>query len=255
MSRTLAERSDYDNELATFVIGLSDLTLVIIKGEGNEMQDVLPIAIHVFMRMNKIGEQQACRFVHQNMGAVDVEATSSLEIDAFVKLLDEKTLAAAKDTEQSDQYESFTDVLHYDKVRDNTFVPGLWAGTPPMGKTDIHYSLRMQELKKDILLRIRDVANMKEHPTLQQFSNWLAEIWRAIKYENFVFSFKNVFAIEAYNKLTKIYDEKHWALKNKVRNMIETAETTMPNLAMMEDVLIEERIETMMRKIENELLC
>ena len=253
MSRTMAERSDYDNELATFVIGLSDLTLVIIKGEGNEMQDVLPIAILVFMRMNKVGEQQACRFVHQNMGAVDVEATSSLEIDAFVKLLDEKTLAAATDTDQSGQYESFTDVLHYDKIRDNTFVPGLFAGTPPMGKTDIHYSLKMQELKKDILLRIRDVAKMKEHPTLQQFSKWLAEIWRAIKYENFVFSFKNVFAIEAYNKLTKIYDERHWALKGKVRNMMTTEETTIPNLAMREHVLIEERIETAVRKIENEI--
>ena len=37
MSRSKTESSDYDNELSTFVIGLSDLTLVIIKGEGNEM--------------------------------------------------------------------------------------------------------------------------------------------------------------------------------------------------------------------------
>ena len=252
MSRTLAERSDYDNELATFVIGLSDLTMVIVKGEGNEMQDVLPIAIHVFMRMNKIGEQQACRFVHQNMGAVDVEATSSLEIDDFIKMLDQKTLAAAKNTDQSEQYKTFTDVLHYDKVKDNTFVPGLWAGTPPMGKTDIHYHLKMQELKKDILLRIRDVANMKEHPTLKQFGSWLAEIWRAIKYENFVFSFKNVFAIEAYNKLTKIYNSRHRVLKNRIRGMIENAETTIPNLAMKIDVSIEEEIEAVIRRIEKE---
>ena len=54
MSR-VSKNDDYDNELATFVIGLSDLTLVVIKGEGNEMQDVLPIAIHVFLRMNVLG--------------------------------------------------------------------------------------------------------------------------------------------------------------------------------------------------------
>ena len=42
MSRTKTDDSDYDNELSTFIIGLSDLTLVIIKGEGNEMNDVLP---------------------------------------------------------------------------------------------------------------------------------------------------------------------------------------------------------------------
>ena len=33
MSR-VSKNDDYDNELATFVIGLSDLTLVVIKGEG-----------------------------------------------------------------------------------------------------------------------------------------------------------------------------------------------------------------------------
>ena len=49
MSRVKSASSDYDNELVTFVIGLSDLTLVVIKGEGNEMQDVLPLAIHVFL--------------------------------------------------------------------------------------------------------------------------------------------------------------------------------------------------------------
>ena len=76
MSR-VSKNDDYDNELATFVIGLSDLTLVVIKGEGNEMQDVLPIAIHVFLRMNVLGELQACHFVHQNMGAIDVKKNNA----------------------------------------------------------------------------------------------------------------------------------------------------------------------------------
>ena len=33
MSRTKVDGTDFDNELSTFIIGLSDLTLVIIKGE------------------------------------------------------------------------------------------------------------------------------------------------------------------------------------------------------------------------------
>ena len=94
MSR-VSKNEDYDNELATFVIGLSDLTLVVIKGEGKEMEDVLPIAIHVFLRMNVLGELQACHFVHQNIGAVDAGQKLLPEIDAFVKMLDEKTRIAA----------------------------------------------------------------------------------------------------------------------------------------------------------------
>ena len=56
-----SENSCYDNELSTFIIVLSDLILVIIKGDGNELQDVLPIAIHVFMRTSIVGEYQACQ--------------------------------------------------------------------------------------------------------------------------------------------------------------------------------------------------
>ena len=108
MSR-VSKNDDYDNELATFVIGLSDLTLV-IKGEGNEMQDVLPIAIHVFLRMNVLGELQACHFVHENMGAVDVKKTMPIETDTFVQLLDEKTRAAAQEAKKK-KYQRFADVL------------------------------------------------------------------------------------------------------------------------------------------------
>ena len=90
MSRTKVDDTDYDNELSTFIIGLSDLTLVVIKGEGNEMNDVLPLAIHVFLRMNIVGERQACRFIHQNMGAVDAVTKVATEIDAFVGELNEK---------------------------------------------------------------------------------------------------------------------------------------------------------------------
>ena len=72
MSRTEIDGTDFGNELSTFIIGFYDLTLVIIKGEGNEIHDVLPLAIHGFLHMNIIGGHQSCHFMHQNMGAVDV---------------------------------------------------------------------------------------------------------------------------------------------------------------------------------------
>ena len=150
MSRSKASDTDYDNELSTFIIGLSDLTLVIIKGEGNEMQDVLPLAIHVFLRMNIVGEHQAVHFIHQNMGAVDVMTKVATEIEAFVRDLNAKTLAAAQDAGQCDQYKKFVDVLKYNPAEDNTYVPGLWDGALPMGKTNAEYSKTMQKLRRDI---------------------------------------------------------------------------------------------------------
>ena len=216
MSR-VSKNDDYDNELATFVIGLSDLTLVVIKGEGNEMQDVLPIAIHVFLRMNVLGELQACHFVHQNMGAVDVKKTMPVEIDTFVQLLDEKTRAAAQEAWKK-KYTRFADVLHYDKNKDNTYVSGLWDGSPPMGKTDLEYSNTMQRLKGNILERLENVATKKHCSTLGDFSKWLESIWEAVKYENFVFSFRNVLAVEAYKRLSRILNDKEWKIKRIMRD-------------------------------------
>ena len=221
MSRTKTDDTDYDNELSTFIIGLSDLTLVIIKGEGNEMNDVLPLAIHVFLRMNIVGEQQACRFIHQNMGAVDAMTKIATEIDAFVGELNEKTLAAAKDADQNDRYKKFTDVLHYDPGKDNTYVPGLWTGAPPMGRASSDYSKTLQKLKTEI---IRSIANPvvfkhKKFSTFPQLSDRLAELWKAIKYENFVLSFKNVLAVEAHKKLTKVFSEEQWVLKRGIDDM------------------------------------
>ena len=233
MARTLDDRSKYDNELATFVIALSDLTLVFIKGEGNEMQDVLAIAVHAFMRMYEVGisEQKACRFVHQNMSAVDVKWTSPLEVDTFVKRLDANTLAAAQHTDQSELYTRFTDVIHYDKLRDNTFVPGLTDGTPPMATSNVHYSIKLQELKMAMFFHIKDVLQKKDALTFEEFSISVVQIWRAIKYENFVFNFKNVLAIEAYNTLNKIYLEKKSALKQDIYRSIKNTENKIENVA------------------------
>ena len=230
MSRTKMDGTDYDNELSTFIIGLADLTLVIIKGEGSEMHDVLPLAIHVFLQMNIVGEHQACHFVHQNMGAVDVMSKVATEIDAFVRDLNGKTLAAAKDVDQSDRYSRFMDVLHYDPSTDNTYVPGLWDGTPPMGKTNSHFSRVMAKLKSQIVASVADMQKrLKKMCTFDDFAKRLHELWETIKYENFVLSFKNVLAVEAHRKLSKVFDEEQWNLKREIREIVQREEHVIEN--------------------------
>ncbi len=233
MSRHRGGSSDFDNELSTFIIGLSDLTLVMIKGEGNEMHDVLPLAIHVFMSMNLLGERQSCHFVHQNMGAVDAMTKNATEIDAFVRDLNTNTLAAAKNVGLSDQYKKFTDVLHYDPREDNTYVPGLWDGSLPMAKTNSHYSKTAQRLKYDIIKSIDSMEgrSMKRTSNFSDFSSRLDELWNAIKYENFILSFKNVLAVEAHVKLSKIFDDRQWNAKMEIRHMLQEEENIIKNEA------------------------
>ncbi|KAF4115325.1 hypothetical protein G5714_002814 [Onychostoma macrolepis] len=69
----LAGRStrDHDNELATFVVGLGNITLINIFGENpSEMQDILQIVVQAFLRMKKVRLNPSCVFVHQNVSDI-----------------------------------------------------------------------------------------------------------------------------------------------------------------------------------------
>ena len=229
MSRSKVDGTEYDNELSTFIIGLSDLTLVIIKGEGNEMNDVLPLAIHAFLRMNIVGlgQYQTCHFVHQNMAAADAESKIVTEIEAFVNELNTKTKVAAGEVNRSDKYTKFSDVLQCDPIKDNTFVPVLWYGAPPMAKYSTHFSRTMQILKQKMLnLPALTKAALA---TFTEMSELFKEIWQGIKYETFVLSFRNVLTIEAHGKLTKIFHEAQWALKREVQDLMMQVKNRIEN--------------------------
>ena len=71
----LAGRSTrhHDNELATFVLGFGNLSLINIFGENTaEMQDILQIVVQAFLRMKKVRLNPRCVFVHQNVSDVTV---------------------------------------------------------------------------------------------------------------------------------------------------------------------------------------
>ena len=232
MSKLSKVTTNYDNELASFIIGISDLILVNNKGEGNEMQDVLLLAISVFLRMNIVGEHQSCHFVHQNISAVGVKERLSHEIEEFVNDLDEKTHAAASVADVEDRYKVFSDVLHYDVTTDNTFVPNLWNGTPPMATPNRDYCSTMQYLKRTITKGIcqMNARKQKSFCSVTDFCKRIDELWMAIKHENFVLSFRNVLAVEAYAALKKVWDEEQWKFKRTVRGISSEEETDITNM-------------------------
>ena len=116
------------------------------------------------------------------------------------------------------------------------------------GKTDIEYSTTMQKLKGDILERLETFVKKRPCSTLGDFSKWMESIWEAVKYENFVFSFRNVLTVEAYKGLLRILDDKEWDIKTTMRDNVEKNKRKIRDELM---ALADNENTTVMTKIEN----
>ncbi|KTF79012.1 hypothetical protein cypCar_00044485 [Cyprinus carpio] len=110
----------HDNELATFVVGLGNLTLVNIFGENpSEMQDILQIVVQAFMRMKEVRLTPSCVFVHQNVSDITAGEKNMEGRRRLQEKLDKMTRLAAED-EVCDA-ERFSDVIAFDVQKDVIF--------------------------------------------------------------------------------------------------------------------------------------
>ncbi|XP_048016986.1 interferon-induced very large GTPase 1-like [Megalobrama amblycephala] len=213
----------HDNELATFVIGLGNLTLINIYGENpSEMQDILQIVVQAFMRMNKVNLNPSCVFVHQNVSDVTAGERNMEGRRRLQETLDKMTKLAAED--EVCNAECFSDVITFDVQKDVKYFAQLWEGSPPMAPPNPSYCENVQDLKKTILSHVSKSDGMK----LTDIKNHIKNLWDALLNERFVFSFKNVLEIAAYRKLETEYSKWTWSLRktmleteNKLQNKIE----------------------------------
>ncbi|XP_058621021.1 interferon-induced very large GTPase 1-like [Onychostoma macrolepis] len=207
----LAGRStrNHDNEMATFVVGLGNMTLINIFGENTaEMQDVLQIVVQAFMRMKKIKLNPSCMIVHQNVSDVTAKEKNMEGRRRLQEKLDEMTKLAAK--EEDCDTEFFSDVIAFDIQKDVKYFAQLWEGSPPMAPPNPDYSRNIQELKDTILSK----ASKSNGITLSQFRMRINDLWNALLNENFVFSFKNTLEIAVYRKLETMYSDWTWSLRS-----------------------------------------
>uniref|UniRef100_A0A8C6UUU7 VLIG-type G domain-containing protein n=1 Tax=Neogobius melanostomus TaxID=47308 RepID=A0A8C6UUU7_9GOBI len=147
---TLENSYEHDNELATLVVGLSDITIINIAMENStEMKDILQIVVHAFLRMKEIGKKPKCQFVHQNVSDVSAHEKNLRDRKLLLEQLNEMTQTAAK-MERKEENKSFTDVMDYNPDTGNWYIPGLWNGSPPMAPVNAGYSEAVYELKKNL---------------------------------------------------------------------------------------------------------
>ncbi|XDV12149.1 hypothetical protein PO909_000871, partial [Leuciscus waleckii] len=193
----------HDNELATFVVGLGNLTLINIFGENpSEMQDILQIVVQAFLRMKEVRLNPSCLFVHQNVSDVTAREKNEEGRRRLLQTLDKMTKLAAKN-EVCDA-ECFSDVIKFDVQNDVKYFAHLWEGNPPMAPPNPNYCENIQELKKTIISQAS-----KSHGTmLKNVKDRIEDLWEALLKERFVF-----------RKLETEYSKWSWSLRSA---MIET---------------------------------
>ncbi len=213
----------HDNELATFVVGLANLTLINIFGENpSEMQDIIQIVVQAFMRMKKVRLNPSCVFVHQNVSEVSAGEKNMEGRRRLQETLDQMTKLAAK--EEVYNAESFSDIIEFDIRHDVKYFTQLWEGSPPTAPPNPIYCENIQDLKETILSR----ASKSDKISLIDLKDRIKDLWKALLNEQFVFSFQNSLEISAYRKLETEYSKWSWSLRsaimkieNKLHNKIE----------------------------------
>uniref|UniRef100_A0A8C2DYP6 Interferon-induced very large GTPase 1-like n=1 Tax=Cyprinus carpio TaxID=7962 RepID=A0A8C2DYP6_CYPCA len=214
---------DHDNELATFVVGIGNLTLINIFGENPaEMQDILQIVVQAFMRMKKVKLNPSCVFVHQNVSDVTAGEKTKEGRRRLQEKLDEMTKLAAK--EEVCDAECFSDVIRFDVQKDVKYFAQLWEGSPPMAPPNPKYFENIQQQKNSIMSQ----ASISDGMRLIDLKDRIKDLWEALLNERFVFSFRNSLDISAYRKLETQYSKWSWSLRsamlateNKLHNQIE----------------------------------
>uniref|UniRef100_A0A3B3ULW7 VLIG-type G domain-containing protein n=1 Tax=Poecilia latipinna TaxID=48699 RepID=A0A3B3ULW7_9TELE len=234
---------EHDNQLATFVIGLSDIAIINIAMENStEMKDILQIAVHAFLRMKEIGKKPVCHFVHQNVGVVSAHSKCMTERKYLLDQLNEMTQIASQ-MEKLPTNKLFTDILDYDVEKNNWNIPGLWHGTPPMAPVNTGYSETVAEFKKYLLETIK--SNKTSEPNqIPEFLKWVTSLWRAVKYENFIFSFRNTLVAHAYDNLCKEFNQWEWKFRKEIYSWQQQTEVEILNID------TESNVEVLTNKIE-----
>ncbi|XP_072232162.1 interferon-induced very large GTPase 1-like isoform X2 [Leuresthes tenuis] len=218
---------EHDNELATLVVGLSDITIINVAMENStEMKDILQIVVHAFLRMKEVGKKPKCQFVHQNVSDVSAHEKNLRDRKLLLQQLNEMTQAAAK-MERKEKNKSFTDVMEYSADTGNCYVPGLWNGNPPMAPVNAGYSEAVYELKKNIIQQLGKCQSSANN--ILEFREWMTSLWNAVKHENFIFSFRNSLVADAYIRLCTEFNKWEWEFKKEMYTWVTNAETRISN--------------------------
>ncbi|KAG2464079.1 GVIN1 GTPase, partial [Polypterus senegalus] len=216
---------EHDNEMATLITGLSDITLVTLSSENiAEMQDILQIVIHAQIRMKETGKKPNIYFIHNNVSDVSAGVQNMFGNRKLLEQLDIVTCAAAKQENKEKTYSRFSDVIQYDPSKISIYIPGLWRGVPPMAAVSNGYSEKLYELKAELLQCMKEKKVAYSPLSITNYIKSMEDLSNAVKSEDFIFSFQNSLAAEAFAKLANQCNDWKWEIQKSFMEWREGAE-------------------------------
>ena len=201
----------HDNELATFIIGLGDATIVNVKGENiSDINDILQIVVHAMVRIKIVKPNllnPSCVFIHQNVPSPDAEDQLKVGHEILLSKLDHITRKAAEQ-ENASHIHNFQDIIAYDEDNYAFYMPDLWHGQPPMAPVNCGYSRKVKVIKN--IITTTKLAEKSTPITISRFITKLSDLWNAILKDNLVFSFKNSDEVNAFLDLDQEFTKLYW---------------------------------------------
>ena len=186
------EKADYslkrDNEVATLVIGMSDITILNVNGENyTDNKDMIQIAVHAFLRMRVYNMKRKCKFVHQNVPAADVNEKLGGKRVKLITALNEAAVQAAR-LEKVHGINDFSQVIELNPEKDVFYFGHFWEGQPPMARVSPYYYHSVLSLKECIFDNSRASTEFR---SMNEIQSDFTSIWNGILSEEFVFRFRN----------------------------------------------------------------
>lgn len=243
-----------DNELATLVAGISDITIVNFKGESQtEMEEILQIITHSLVKVKAINTSLQLNtsylFIYHNVEAVDASQKLRKE---NIKLLNKLDIIIKDSSTRLgiENIHTFSQNTSFDIDKDIFYFPNIWDGVPPMATVSREYTRRVKHIKEYILTE--KISHVSNNFDFEQFSTRLNDLWKGILREYFVFSFRNCLEINAFNSLERTFNKLKWDLNEECILLLHGMEANIDRFSLNEEQ-IKLKIEKKYESKEEEL--
>ncbi|XP_060599958.1 interferon-induced very large GTPase 1-like [Ruditapes philippinarum] len=198
---------EHDNELATVITGIGDVTLINIMGENtSEIRDILQVIVHAFLRLKMTNKdldiKKSCSFLHQNVTDTSASDKMMSGLRKLIQTLDEMTKESAE-SENIKNITTFNQVIEFDINSQVWYLKNLWQGNPPMARVNTEYSEKVIDIRSSILKKALAMKD-KSYKSLDDITEHAHNLWKGVLNEDFVFSFRNSIEIKAYKAMEHV---------------------------------------------------
>ncbi|XP_060580808.1 interferon-induced very large GTPase 1-like [Ruditapes philippinarum] len=208
---------EHDNELATIVTGIGDISMINILGENaGEIHEVLQVIVHAFLRLKIANENldifKCCYFIHQNVTGATAREKREQALKKLTTSLDIATKEAA-DLQGITDLNSFNDIIEFEMSSGVWYLSNLWQGIFPMASVNTEYSSQVRCFRKELLEKALEIRH-KSYKSITEIALHINELWKGVLSEDFLFSFRSNLELKAHVQLSEEMDRHKFEMEN-----------------------------------------